>query len=86
MFKMNYDLEIEKAAQKIIAENAKTVCIQLPEGLKPRANEIADELEKKTNATIIIWLGSCYGACDIPLQVELLGVELIIQWGHSEWR
>ena len=86
MFHMNYDLEIEKAAQKITLENAKTVCIQLPEGLKPRANEIAEELEQKTGATIIIWLGSCYGACDIPLQVELLGVELIIQWGHSEWR
>ncbi len=86
MFHMNYDLEIEKAAQKISSENAKTVCIQLPEGLKPRANEIADELEQKTGTTIIIWLGSCYGACDIPLQVELLGVDLIIQWGHSEWR
>ncbi|MEK6857619.1 MAG: diphthamide synthesis protein [Nanoarchaeota archaeon] len=86
MFHMNYDLEIEKAAQKITSENAKTVCIQLPEGLKPRANEIAEELEQKTGATIIIWLGSCYGACDIPLQVELLGVDLIIQWGHSEWR
>lgn len=83
---MEYDLEIEKAVQKIKIENSKMVCIQLPEGLRPRAKEIADELEQKTGAVVVIWLGSCYGACDIPLQVELLGVDLLIQWGHSEWR
>ena len=83
---MEYDLEIDKVVQKIKAENSKMVCIQLPEGLRPRAKEICDELENKTGAVMIIWLGSCYGACDIPLQVELLGVDLLIQWGHSEWR
>ena len=35
---------------------------------------------------VLIWGGSCYGACDVPLQVERLGVDLLIQWGHSEWR
>lgn len=80
-----YDLEIEKTAEKIINEKANLVCIQLPEGLRTKAKEIVDELKKKTNAEFIIWLGSCYGACDIPVQVESLGVDLLIQWGHSEW-
>jgi 2-(3-amino-3-carboxypropyl)histidine synthase len=83
---MEYDLELEKAVSAIKKENAKTVCIQLPDGLKPMAGEIKKELEKKTGATIVSWLGSCFGACDVPLQAESLGVDLIIQFGHSPWK
>ena len=82
---MEYDLELGKAADEINKQKAKTVCIQLPDGLKPAADEIKTELEKKTNANIIIWLGSCFGACDVPLQVKELGVDLIVQFGHSAW-
>ena len=80
-----YDLEIEKAIAKIKEENAKLVCIQLPEGLKPDAEKIVDTLQQKTDARVIVWMGSCYGACDVPLEVERLGVDLLIQWGHSSW-
>ncbi len=81
-----YNLELEKAIAKIKAENARLVCIQLPDGLKPHAAEIEQQLEKSTNARIVIWAGSCFGACDVPLDVQRLGVDLLIQWGHSEWR
>ena len=81
-----YDLELDKVEAKIKAEKAKTVCIQLPDGLKPYAKEIVDDLQKRTGAKVLIWLGSCWGACDVPIQVNRLGVDLIIQWGHSEWR
>ena len=77
-----YELELDKAVAKIKKEKAKTVCIQLPEGLKPKAKEIADKLEKETKAKILIWIGSCFGACDVP-DVK---ADLLIQWGHSEWR
>lgn len=80
-----YDLELENVAEKIKKENAKRICIQLPDGLKPKAMEIYEELKKKVSAEIIIWLGSCFGACDVPFDVEKLGVDLIIQFGHSEW-
>jgi len=80
-----YDLELDKVVSRIKAEKAKTVCIQLPDGLKPKAKEIADEIEKQTKAKVIVWLGSCFGACDIPIEVKRLEVELLIQWGHSEW-
>lgn len=82
----NYDLELQKAIDLINDNNAGLVCIQLPDGLKPRAQEICDVLESKTNAKILIWLGSCYGACDIPQGIEKLGVDLLIAWGHSTWR
>ncbi len=80
-----YDLELDNAITKIKKINAKLVCIQLPDGLKPEAKHIADTIEEKTKAKILIWLGSCYGACDIPFQVKDIGVDLLIQWGHSRW-
>ena len=83
---MHYELELEKVAEKIKQEKAKIVCIQLPEGLRPKAKEIADLLEKKTGAEIIIWQGSCFGACDLPIGLDKLGVDLLVQWGHSEWK
>ena len=81
-----YDLEIEKAIAKIKEESAKLVCIQLPDGLKPYAAEIQEQLEGKTDAKVVIWAGSCYGACDAAVEAQRLGVDLLIQWGHAEWR
>lgn len=81
----DYDLELNKAVEEIKKSNAKLVCIQLPDGLKPKASEIQQFIEKNTNASIVIWLGSCWGGCDIPLSVQKLGVDLLMQWGHSEY-
>lgn len=77
----DYDLELDKAIKEIKKNNAKTVCIQLPDGLKPKATEIAEFLENKTKAKIMIWASSCFGSCDVPK----LDVDLLIQWGHSKW-
>jgi 2-(3-amino-3-carboxypropyl)histidine synthase len=74
-----YNLELNKAIKEIKKQKAKTVCIQLPDGLKPKAKEIVDKIEKETNAKCLIWAGSCFGACDVP-DVK---VDLLIQWGHS---
>ncbi len=79
---MNYDLELEKAVSEIKNANARTVCIQLPDGLKPKAGEIADFLKENTDAELTIWMGSCFGACDVPE----LDVDLLIQWGHNEFQ
>ena len=76
-----YKLELDKAVTEIKKAKAKTVCIQLPDGLKPKAKMIVDTIEKDTAAKVIIWAGSCYGACDVPN----LEVDLAIQWGHSKW-
>ena len=81
-----YSLELNKVIERVTNENSKLVCIQLPDGLKPRAKEIQEAIEKNTNAKAIIWMGSCFGACDVPLQVQRLGIDLLVQWGHSIWR
>ena len=39
------------------------------------------EIEGKTDSEVFIWLGTCFGGCDVPLEVEKLGVDLIIQFG-----
>ena len=81
---MEYDLELERAIDIINKNKAKHVCIQLPDGLKPKAGEIVDSLQSKTNASITIWAGSCFGACDTPqLPKEF---DILIQWGHSPWK
>ncbi len=77
-----YDLELKKAVDEIKKSKAKIVCIQLPDGLKPKADEIVDGIERKTSVKCLIWLGSCFGACDVPK----VDADLLIQWGHSEWR
>jgi len=79
---MNYNLELDNAVNEIKSSKAKTVCIQLPDGLKPKAKDIADYLEKSTNAQILIYAGSCFGACDVPN----VKADLLIQWGHSKFK
>ena len=82
----NYNLELSKAVNQIKTQKAKLVLIQLPDGLKPKAKEIKEKIEKETKAKVITWLGSCFGACDIPQNLEKLNIDLLIQWGHSEWK
>lgn len=80
-----YTPDIEKAVAEVKESKAKKVCIQLPDGMKPYAKEIADEIEKKTDAKVLIWLGSNFGACDIPLGLNMMGVDLLISWGHNRF-
>ena len=80
-----YEIELEKAISKIEESEAKTVCIQLPDGMKPRAKEISDEIELQTSVKVLIWLGSNFGACDIPLGLDRMGVDLLISWGHNRF-
>ena len=76
-----YDFEIERIKKKIKDSNAKSVLIELPDGVKPLASRIADEL-KPAGAEIFIWADTCFGACDIPK----VKVDLVVQFGHSAFR
>jgi len=68
-----YDLEIDRIIKEIKKNKAKLVCLQFPEGLKAISPEIAIEIEKKTNSKVLIWLDTCFGACDTPLGLDTLG-------------
>ena len=80
-----YELELDKIIKNIKKERAKKVLLQFPEGMKPYSTEICSYIEDKTDCNCFIWLDSCFGACDIPLEVEKLGVDMIVHFGHSAW-
>ena len=83
-----YDLELDRIIIEIKRKKANLVLLQFPDGLKPYATTIVDYLEEKTNKKVdfLIWFGSCYGACDIPVLGKELEkkIDLVIQFGHSE--
>ena len=80
-----YKLELEKLISTIKQQKAKQVLIQLPDGMKHKANIVADAVEEQTSAKAFIWLGSCYGACDLPLGMDILNIDLVVQWGHNKF-
>ena len=80
-----YKLELNKIIEEIKTKNAKQVLIQLPDGMKHKSNQVADFIEEHTDANAFIWLGTCFGACDLPLGLSLLKIDLIIQWGHNRF-
>lgn len=80
-----YNLELNKIIQEIKKQNAKQVLIQLPDGMKHKANQFADFIERNTSAKVFIHFGSCFGACDLPLGLDILGIDLIVQWGHNKF-
>lgn len=81
-----YKIDFDKIISEIKKEKAKLVLLQLPDGLKIYATAIVDYLEEKTNAKFIIWLGSCFGACDTPIGLENIKpkIDMLIQIGHNE--
>lgn len=81
-----YDLEIERIVETIKKQKAKKILIQFPDAMKRYAEVIASEIENRTNCSCFIWFDSCFGACDIPLEAEKFEVDMIIQFGHSDWK
>ncbi len=80
-----YELELDKIVSEIKKTRAKLVLLQFPDGLKQYATAVVDYLRTKTSAEFLIWLGSCFGACDTPVGIERLNpkIDLVIQFGHS---
>lgn len=81
---LDYDLEIDKLKNFIKKSKCKTVILQFPDGLKPLSGKVCDEIEK-LNVQPIIWFGTCYGSCDIPLGLDLIKADLFVQWGHNNF-
>lgn len=87
---LNYDLEIDRISSEIKKKKARRVLIQLPDGLKPYAAQIVDAIQEKLKAKnkpeIMIYFGTCFGACDLPIEeAKIANIDLIVQFGHSPW-
>ena len=75
---MQYELNLNLVKEKVKGKNR--VLIQLPAGLRTHFKEIA-RLVKEEGSEPIIWAGSCYGACDLPVYKA----DLLIHFGHEEF-
>jgi len=77
-------IDCERLVREIRGRKANKALLQLPEGLKMQALEIAKALEP-SGAEILLSVETCYGACDIlDREARSLGCDLIIHVGHSE--
>ncbi len=81
---LGFDFEEEKIRQEILRLSAKRVLLQMPQGLKPYATQVAEAVSA-TGALPIISLDPCYGACDLAVcEAESLGADLVVHFGHSK--
>ncbi len=79
-----YDLETQRVAEEIRERRAGRVLIQLPDGLRPQALSLVEELARLTGVEILLSGDSCYGACDVAInQAKTVGADLIVHYGHS---
>jgi len=77
----NYELELDRIIGEIKKSKVKSVLLQLPDGLKPWGPTLVDYIEEKCGVEVMIWLGDCFGACDLPDS----GCDLVVQFGHAPW-
>ncbi|MFT4310400.1 MAG: diphthamide synthesis protein [Candidatus Woesearchaeota archaeon] len=81
-----YDMEIQRVIQTIQDQQPKTVCLQLPDGLKPFAKDVVDTLQDACpGVRFVIWGQSNFGACDIPIGLDIIKTDLLVSFGHSPW-
>jgi 2-(3-amino-3-carboxypropyl)histidine synthase len=79
-----YTIDFESMIAAIEKERPKRIMIQLPDGLKQRALEIQQKLSVY-DVEVLFWAGSNFGACDLPVGLEKLGVDMLFHLGHTEW-
>ena len=82
---MDFNINFKKLKEKIKKSNAKNVLIQLPDGVKEKYSIFENELKTK-NVNLFFWADSCFGACDIPTFTKEIGIDLIIHFGHTEFK
>ncbi len=81
-----WDFDEDSVIAAIQKHDAKKVLLQFPDGIKMHAKEIVQRVRSETDVEeVMVWAGSNYGACDLPLESRSVGVDLIIHFGHSPW-
>lgn len=76
---------IEELIRKIKEKNPKRIFLQLPEGLKTRALEIVNAIEKEC-IEVFLSADTCYGACDLrDDEAKQLKCDLLVNVGHDKF-
>lgn len=77
-----YDIDLTSAISEIKRLKARVVALQVPEGLKKRAYQFAEDIETKSAAEVLVVAEPCFGACDVPSSLFDM-VDAIVNIGHS---
>ena len=77
-----FSFRLDDVSQWIRERKLSSVAVQLPEGLKIRATEIADHISSKTGVPVIVIGDPCYGACDLCVNYKDIA-DGLIHFGHS---
>jgi len=77
-----FEIDLTSATLEIKRLKARIVALQVPEGLKRRAYQYAEEIENKAGAEVLVVAEPCFGACDVPSSLFEM-VDAIVQIGHS---
>ncbi|MCL2359463.1 MAG: diphthamide biosynthesis enzyme Dph2 [Nitrososphaerota archaeon] len=81
---LGFNFEEDRLKHEITRLGARRVLLQMPQGLKPAATQLA-QLVESCGALSFIMVDPCYGACDIAQsEAEHLGVDLIVHFGHTQ--
>ncbi len=78
-----FNLHLAEVADFIQEKGAHRVALQFPEGLKPQAVDVADNIECITGCVCIILGDPCYGACDLNTSFRSFA-DVLVHFGHSE--
>ncbi len=80
-----YRISLDELARTVREKNPTRLGLQLPEGLKPYALQLVSFFEGALKIPVFFSLAPCFGACDLRTgEFGLLGVELVLHFGHSE--
>jgi 2-(3-amino-3-carboxypropyl)histidine synthase len=82
---MTLNFELDKLERELRKRKPKRVLVQLAEGIKQNATEIAKVIER-LGIEVIFSGETAWGGCSIALQeAEALKVDLIIHFGHAKF-
>lgn len=77
-----YEIDLTSAVSEIKRLKARVVALQVPEGLKKRAYQFAEDIEKRSGVEMLVVAEPCFGACDIPSSLFEM-VDAVVNVGHS---
>ncbi len=73
-----FEFDIEGMNEKLKREGIGKILLQVPDGLRRKIGVFQDAIE----AEVTVWGGTCYGACDLPLDIG--ESEALVHVGHTE--
>ena len=78
-----YDFHLDDIIAFVRSKNARSVALQMPEGLKTHAIRLSDAIFEATGARCIIIGDPCYGACDL-YRNHADYADVLVHLGHAE--